>query len=309
MITRVPFVIHGGVRVADLQIGDFLDVRDTLGYWLIATVKNKLEETETGHSQVEIHYENWSDKYNEWFDATVEHRLAKLGQYTICEQGKKVFQIGEPVRVWVWEEKLEKSPGGCWQEGKVEEVRWHNPNNPNAECDRHARVGSIWYHPDGSDIYSLNFVKPEANLPLLEVGNCVELEYKGTWEVAEIVRRSPNNSRVKLHLNFDPNRAVELDLARSDDKARLRAMGSAAAVDEALPQQQEFLRMQRELHRLHNFQIKVGQGFNVRFGREWAVVCRLPRSLAWETVREQQTSAVVSVGDSESTARVGLDRP
>jgi hypothetical protein len=38
MITRVPFVIHGGVRVADLQIGDFLDVRDTLGYWLIATV-------------------------------------------------------------------------------------------------------------------------------------------------------------------------------------------------------------------------------------------------------------------------------
>lgn len=57
--------------VAELQVGDFVDVRDTLDVWRVGFV------TSATGTHVRIKYMGWSDFYNQAI-ARTSHRLAEV---------------------------------------------------------------------------------------------------------------------------------------------------------------------------------------------------------------------------------------
>lgn len=47
---------------ATFEVGDYVDCCDTVNKWCVAMIQDKKEET----GELLIHYEGWSDKWNEW---------------------------------------------------------------------------------------------------------------------------------------------------------------------------------------------------------------------------------------------------
>ncbi len=62
---------------AQLQVGDWADVKDALGDWSVASV---VSATET---HVTVRYKGWSDRYNEAI-ARESPRIAEVREWCVC---------------------------------------------------------------------------------------------------------------------------------------------------------------------------------------------------------------------------------
>jgi len=66
-----------------LQLGEWIDVRDTVNKWCCGNI------VEVKDKKVYIHYNGWSEKWNEWMDMS-SPRIAKFGRFSPREEQDKV---------------------------------------------------------------------------------------------------------------------------------------------------------------------------------------------------------------------------
>lgn len=65
----------------EFQPGDMLDVRDTLFFWCVGTVKQVINTKEAPNQILLIHYPGWNSIYNEFIPSD-SPRLAPLGTFS-----------------------------------------------------------------------------------------------------------------------------------------------------------------------------------------------------------------------------------
>jgi len=65
-----------GAKKQGFEVGDFVDVLDTVQRWCVGRVVEKKDD------KVLIHYEGWADRWNEWMPMSKNRRLALFRTYT-----------------------------------------------------------------------------------------------------------------------------------------------------------------------------------------------------------------------------------
>lgn len=105
--------------IKDLEVGDLLDVKDTVNKWLKARIKKN------GDDDYYIHYEGWPNRWDEWISKS-SPRLALLGTHTGQSRTNTPFGVIEGL------EKISESSGRIapkntrlheWQERYVKAVK------------------------------------------------------------------------------------------------------------------------------------------------------------------------------------------
>jgi len=66
-----------------LELGEWVDVRDTVNKWCCGRI------VEIKDKKVFVHYNGWSEKWNEWMDMSTS-RVAKFGKWSPREEQEKV---------------------------------------------------------------------------------------------------------------------------------------------------------------------------------------------------------------------------
>lgn len=78
----------------DFQVGEFIDASDSVQKWCVARVVDKRE------NEIYIHYEGWSDRWNEWIPINSErlapYRTRSKGRDTGPENNDRAYRLSDP---------------------------------------------------------------------------------------------------------------------------------------------------------------------------------------------------------------------
>ena len=220
-------------KLSQISVGDFVDLRDEVGFWLEGEILDKSK------THWKVRYIQWGPKYDEVWDITnpvTQARIADFHRYSApLPQDLGVMEVGHEVRVWrLYLDPAEAARRGQtgWIRGSVREVK-----------EGHVQIGTKpcnWYHVRGPDIASLT--APGTVMVQLTQGMYVEAWHTGE----ECFHSAKLSSRLGdvVTVGFEDGLQLKIDLADPEQAKLVRMIGSG------LPDSERELIKQREMEKM-----------------------------------------------------------
>eukprot|EP00455_Lapot_gusevi_P031288 TRINITY_DN3385_c0_g3_i1.p1 TRINITY_DN3385_c0_g3~~TRINITY_DN3385_c0_g3_i1.p1 ORF type:complete len:818 (+),score=128.92 TRINITY_DN3385_c0_g3_i1:77-2530(+) len=120
-------------------VNDFLDIRDGMGKWLQAQVK------QVGDGRMLVHFVGWDSKWDEWISFADQERIADCGTFSAGDDTEQ-YELDEWVEVYA-----PKPEPARWIEGCVSEI----DGNQLLVQYQVGRLYHHWFHVESASIKKL----------------------------------------------------------------------------------------------------------------------------------------------------------